>query len=74
MKLWVVTFKKMGRIRKAGYVFERWVGDHKPSHVHVYKDARFIAVVNLEDLTAIKGKINRRLKLVMIQLIKEGLL
>lgn len=25
----------MGRIRRDGYVFEWWVGDHPPRHVHV---------------------------------------
>ena len=25
----------MGRIRRGGYVFEWWIGDHPPRHVHV---------------------------------------
>jgi hypothetical protein len=25
----------MGRIRRGGYIFEWWIGDHPPRHVHV---------------------------------------
>jgi hypothetical protein len=25
----------MGRIRRGGYIFEWWTGDHPPRHVHV---------------------------------------
>jgi hypothetical protein len=25
----------MGRIRRGGYIFEWWIGDHLPRHVHV---------------------------------------
>ncbi|HEY8833949.1 MAG TPA: hypothetical protein VIM09_00075 [Chthoniobacterales bacterium] len=25
----------MGRIRRGGYIFEWWIGDHPPHHVHV---------------------------------------
>ena len=25
----------MGRVRRGGFVFEWWVGDHAPRHVHV---------------------------------------
>lgn len=26
----------MGKIRRGGYVFVWWVGDHSPRHVHVF--------------------------------------
>lgn len=26
----------MGKIRRGGYVFVWWVGDHSPPHVHVF--------------------------------------
>jgi hypothetical protein len=25
----------MGRVRRGGYVFEWWIGDHPPRHIHV---------------------------------------
>ena len=25
----------MGKIRRGGYVFEWWIGDHPPRHIHV---------------------------------------
>jgi hypothetical protein len=25
----------MGKIRRGGYVFEWWIGDHPPLHIHV---------------------------------------
>lgn len=25
----------MGRIRRGGYIFEWWIGDHPPRHIHI---------------------------------------
>ena len=25
----------MGKVRRGGYIFEWWIGDHAPRHVHV---------------------------------------
>jgi hypothetical protein len=25
----------MGKIRRGGYIFEWWIGDHEPKHIHV---------------------------------------
>ena len=25
----------MGKVRRGGYIFEWWIGDHAPHHVHV---------------------------------------
>ena len=32
----------MPKIRRGGYVFLTWKGDHSPRHVHVYRDGRLI--------------------------------
>ena len=41
----------MGRIRRGGYVFMWWLGDHSPRHVHVLdKNGRLITRVNLETM------------------------
>ena len=41
----------VGRIRRAGYVFEWWVGDHPPRHVQVSdRNGRFLGRVALATL------------------------
>ena len=41
----------MGRIRRGGYIFISWVGDHPPRHVHIYDvNANFIRRMNLETM------------------------
>ncbi|MFA7234702.1 MAG: hypothetical protein WC076_11390 [Terrimicrobiaceae bacterium] len=38
----------MGKIRRGGYVFEWWIGDHEPRHVHVSKiDGRILGRIVL---------------------------
>ena len=59
----------MGKIRRGGYMFIWWIGDHPPRHVHVFdKNGKLISRVNLEtmqpmDIPKIEGKI--------LQLIRE---
>ena len=63
----------MGRVRRGGYIFEFWVGDHPPQHVHVLKDRKLVAKVELDDqLTLMEGKIDRRIREILKALIKEG--
>ena len=65
----------MGRIRRGGYIFDFWVGDHPPPHVHVLKDGKFIAKVELdENLTVMEGKISRRIRKIIQTLKREGAL
>lgn len=65
----------MGRIRRGGYLFEFWVGDHPPRHVHVLKDRKLIARVELDErLTLMEGKISRRVRKIIKALIKKGVL
>lgn len=63
----------MGRSRRGGYIFEFWVGDHPPRHVHVLKDRKLIAKVEIdEELTLMEGKINRKVRKILRMLIKKG--
>jgi hypothetical protein len=32
------------KVRRGGYVFVSWVGDHSPRHVHVYRDGKLVEV------------------------------
>lgn len=59
----------MGRIRRGGYTFIWWIGDHSPRHVHVFdKNGRLVTRVNLETLQPMDiPKLGRR----VIDLIRE---
>lgn len=61
----------MGRIRRGGYLIEWWIGDHNPKHVHVYRDGKLVAKVEVPGLLVLSGKINRRLAKILQQLIRE---
>ena len=65
---------KMGKIRRGGFVFISWKGDHPPRHVHVYRDGAFLAKWNLEDGVAMKGLATRRVVQLIEKLEAEGLL
>jgi hypothetical protein len=62
----------MGKVRRGGYMFIWWIGDHRPRHVHVFdKNDQLITRVNLEtlqpmDISKIEGKI-----LVLIRQLQE---
>ena len=45
----------MGKIRRGGYVFITWVGDHPPRHVHVYRDGKLVVKWDLENRVAMNG-------------------
>ena len=49
----------MGKIRRGGFVFLTWTGDHAPRHVHVYRDGKFVLKWDLESKAAMKGKAPR---------------
>ena len=64
----------MGKIRRGGFIFVTWKGDHPPRHVHVYRDAQLIVKWNLDDRVAMKGAITERILRLIIELEKEGAL
>jgi hypothetical protein len=66
----------MGRIRRGGYTFVWWIGDHSPRHVHVFgKNGRLITRVNLETLRPMDiPKVERRIIDMIRKLQDEGLL
>jgi hypothetical protein len=44
----------MGRIRRGGYIFEWWVGDHPPRDVHVSDDnGKILGRVQLDPMEAV---------------------
>lgn len=64
----------MGKIKRGGYIFVTWIGDRAPRHVHVFKNNRLVLILNLERSVVISGKISHKLKKLLNQIIREGLL
>lgn len=63
----------MTRVRRSGYVFVRWAGDHSPRHVHVYADGRLIGRWDLEnDCPMDAPPLPRRVVDVIHELQREG--
>ena len=61
----------MGKIRRGGYIFITWKGDHAPRHVHVFEQNRLIAKFDLENWKVIQGQLSKKLLLELIALRKE---
>ncbi len=45
----------MAKIKRGGYVFLSWIGDHTPQHVHVYKDGKQILKWDIKNQMTMKG-------------------
>ncbi len=59
------------RIRRGGYVFIRWIGDHPPPHVHVYREGRLIVKWDLDRWRPIQGKASRPVVRLLRELVEE---
>ena len=57
----------MGKLRRGGYIFIWWKGDHAPRHVHVYRDGELVVKWDLDNQMAMMGSAPRR----VLELIKE---
>lgn len=64
----------MGRIKRGGYLIEWWIGDHWPKHVHIYKDGKEIAKVEVPSQRVLTGKLNRQIKKILKELIEDKML
>ena len=64
----------MTKIRRGGYVFLSWRGDHSPRHVHVYREGIFIVKWDLENWRPMSGKASPALLELIRRLDSEGLL
>jgi hypothetical protein len=64
----------MGKVRRGGYVFLTWKGDHSPRHVHVYRDGRFVVKWDLDSWQPMKGRASARVLLLIRELEDEGAL
>ena len=59
---------------KGNYVFVTWVGDHRPRHVHVFRDDKCVLKWNLEKWESMEGEPSARILRLIRQLVSEGLL
>lgn len=64
----------MTKLRRGGYLFVTWIGDHSPKHVHVYRDGRLIVKWDLENRLPMRGLANRRILNLIRQLQDEDLI
>ena len=62
------------RIRKGGYIFLTWVGDHSPRHVHVYRDGKLIVKWDLDNQQPMRGETTRQVLELIDELESGGLL
>jgi hypothetical protein len=62
----------MGKIRRGGFTFITWKGDHVPAHVHVYKEGRLVLKWDLEHDLVMKGTVTKRLHKIIVHLKREG--
>jgi len=66
------TLKEMGKIQRWNFTFLYWIGDHSPRHVHIYWNERLVAKWDLDNSRVIEGRVNRRVRKILHQLVKEG--
>jgi hypothetical protein len=64
----------MGKLRRGGYIFVWWKGDHVPRHVHVYRDGKLVVKWDLDNSKPMKGSAPRRVIDLIRELDAEGLL
>jgi hypothetical protein len=64
----------MGKIRRGGFMFMWWIGDHEPRHVHVFdKNGKLITRVDLETMQPMDiPKIERKVLELIRELKREG--
>lgn len=62
----------LAKIRRNGYIFITWKGDHSPRHVHVFKDGREILKWDLENNLVMSGTITGKLLKIIQSLVREG--
>jgi hypothetical protein len=64
----------MSKLRRDGFVFLSWVGDHGPKHVHVYRDGRLVVKWDLDNDKTMAGQATRKVLNLIRELQSEGLL
>ena len=66
-----VTFK-MSKVRRGGYIFISWIGDHSPRHVHVYREGQLLLKWDLDNNRPMVGNPSRKILELIRELEAEG--
>jgi hypothetical protein len=61
-----------GKFRRGNHVFVTWKGDHRPRHVHVFRDGKLVVRWNLERNVAMEGHADARVRWLIALLRREG--
>ena len=64
----------VSKVRRGGYVFLTWKGDHSPRHVHVYRRGKLVVKWDLENWQAMRGRADARVARLLRRLREEGAL
>jgi len=64
----------MGRIKRGGYLIEWSIGDQYPKHIHIYKDGKQVAKVQVPGLLVLSGKLSARLRKILTELVREKII
>lgn len=70
----MMEYFSLSKIRRGGYLFVTWIGDHAPRHVHVYRDRKEVMKFDLENFHVMSGKSEKKIISLIHRLINEGLL
>ncbi len=62
----------MAKIRRGGFIFLTGISDHRPEHVHVFRDRRPVVKWDLENGLVMEGKMSGRIMKLIVKLQKEG--
>jgi hypothetical protein len=62
----------VSKIKRGGFLFISWIGDHDPKHVHVFRDDRLICKWDLENRRVMEGEITRQILKYIDELEEEG--
>jgi hypothetical protein len=50
----------MGKLRRGGYIFVWWKGDHPPRHVHIYRDGKLVVKWDLDNQKVMNGEASKK--------------
>jgi len=62
----------MSKIRRGGYVFLTWFGDHSPRHVHIYRGDQLVLKWDLDNGKPMEGNLSSKLLELIHELEDEG--
>jgi len=60
------------KIRRGGYVFLTWSGDHPPRHVHVLRNGRLVLKWDLKRMRPLQGDATIKLLDLIDELREDG--